>query len=198
MIDLYIFDQGGVLLRDFYVLPEAAARLGMQPEELRRLLPPDMFEYSRGMIDGPEFWRLFEVRTGIKVPEDYWRTLFSPRADPPTFALLRELASSSRVVCGTNTIDCHHEIIGRLGLYDCYHKVYASHLMHLVKPESAFWLRILEEEGVAAERAFFADDTPANVEAAGRLGIHAQLYVDAATLRRDLAAVGAPVSAPAI
>jgi FMN phosphatase YigB (HAD superfamily) len=107
--------------------------------------------------------------------------------------VIRELAAGARVVCGTNTIDCHHEIIGELGLYDCYAAVYASHLMGLAKPDPAFWLAILEAEGAAPERAFFTDDSAENVEAAARLGMAARLYSGAERLRADLLELGAPL-----
>ena len=193
MIDLYIFDEGGVLIRNHMILGAVAEAMGMEPEALRRLLPPDMASFSRGDIDGAEFWRLFEARTGIRPDENYWESRFKPTRDEPTFAVVRELAEGARVVCGTNTVDCHHTINERLGMYDCFHAVYASHLIHRVKPEPRFWLDILEAEGVAPERAFFTDDSIENVEAAQELGINARLYTDAERLRKDLVALGAPI-----
>jgi putative hydrolase of the HAD superfamily len=193
MIKLYIFDEGGVLIRNHMVLPAVAESLGLAPEALRKLLPPDMEAYSRGDFDGAEFWRRFQARTGLRPSDNSWGAHFKPTRDEPTFALVRELARGARVVCGTNTIDCHHDINERLGMYDCFHTVYASHLMRRVKPEPGFWLDILEAEGVAPGDAFFTDDSPENVEAARALGLESRLYVDAASLRRDLAALGAPV-----
>lgn len=194
MIDLYIFDEGGVLIRNHMVLGAAAKAMGMEPEALRALLPPDMALLSSGEIDSGEFWRRFEARTGI-VPERNWLSeCFAPTRDEPTFELVRELACVARTVCGTNTIDCHHAINERLGMYEPFHAVYASHLIHRSKPDPRFWEEILRCEGVPAKRAFFTDDSPANVEAAKSLGIKAFVYTDAATLRRDLVSVGAPIA----
>ncbi len=195
MIDLYIFDEGGVLIRGFNVLPSLAAAMDRPLDEVRRLILPDMGDYSRGRVDGDEFWRRFTARTGIAPAENYWRTLFRPTRDEPTFALVRELAAGARVVCGTNTIDCHHVINEELGMYEPFQRVYASHLMGLAKPDPEFWLRILEAEGVAPERAFFTDDSQDNVDVALKLGLKARLYTDAARLRKDLAELGAPVVA---
>ncbi|MBU0926177.1 MAG: HAD-IA family hydrolase [Spirochaetes bacterium] len=195
MIDLYIFDEGGVLIRNHMILNDVAAAMGMEPGALRGLLPPDMGPFSRGDIDEAEFWRRFEARTGIKPAEKYWATRFKPTRDEPTFALVRELARGARVVCGTNTVDSHHVINEELGMYECFHAVYASHIIHRVKPEPGFWLDILEAEGVSPERAFFTDDSQENVDAAEALGIRSRLYTDAETLRRDLVALGAPVRA---
>jgi len=191
VIDLFIFDEGGVLIRDYNVLPGAATALGMSSDELRRLLPPEMAAYSRGTIDNTEFWKRFTARTGIAPKEDYWRTLFKPTRDEPTFAIVRELAAKSRVVCGTNTIDCHHAINEELGMYEPFHVVYASHLIGFAKPDPAFWLHILDKEGISPERAFFVDDSADNVEAARNLGLVARLYTGATQLRADLLELGA-------
>jgi len=193
VIDLYIFDEGGVLIRNHMVLGEVARLLGLEPAALRAMLPPDMALLSAGEIDSAEFWRRFEARTGIRAEKNWWAECFKPTRDEPTFAIVRELAGEARTVCGTNTIDCHHLINQRLGMYEPFHAVYASHLIHRSKPDPRFWQEILRSEGVPAERAFFTDDSAANVEAAHSLGIQAFAYTDAATLRRDLVSVGAPI-----
>ena len=193
MIDLYIFDEGGVLIRNHMVLGLVAEAMGMERETLRGLLPPDMILMSNGEIDSWEFWRRFEARTGIRPEKDWWAECFRPTRDEPTFEVVRELAGAARTVCGTNTIDSHHIINQKLGMYEPFHAVYASHLIHRSKPDPLFWRHILSCEGVAAERAFFADDSEANVEAALALGMKAFVYTDAAGLRRDLASVGAPI-----
>jgi FMN phosphatase YigB (HAD superfamily) len=193
LIELYVFDEGGVLIRNHMVLGAVAAAMGMERDALRELLPPDMRLLSDGEIGSAEFWRRFEARTGIRPERNWWAECFRPTRDEPTFELVRELAEGARVVCGTNTIDCHHEINEREGMYAPFHAVYASHLIHRSKPDPRFWEAILEAEGAAPEKAFFADDSEANVEAAAALGMVARIYVDAPTLRADLLALGAPL-----
>jgi HAD superfamily hydrolase (TIGR01509 family) len=53
---------------------------------------------------------------------------------------------------------------------------YASHLIHLAKPDPAFYRHILDAEGAAPAQALFLDDREVNVEAAAGLGIHAVLF----------------------
>lgn len=200
MIDLFIFDEGGVMIRNFMVLPDMAAAMGIGEAELKQLLPRhEMNDYSSGRIDSAEFWRRFTARTGIAATENWWDTLFNPTPIPESFAIVRELAAlpasglrtrAVRVVGGTNTIDCHHEKNRRLGLYEGFHAVYASNEIGVCKPDPAFWLAILKAEGVAPENAFFTDDSAENVEVARGLGIEARLFVDAETLRRDLVSLG--------
>jgi len=194
MIDLYIFDEGGVLIRNHMVLGSVAAALGMDSEKLRTLLPPDISLLSSGNIDSGEFWRRFGARTGIRAEKNWWDECFKPTRDEATFDIVRELATCARTVCGTNTIDCHHATNQKLGMYAPFHAVYASHLIHRSKPDPRFWQEILRSEGVAAERCFFTDDSPANVEAAATLGMKAFVYTDAVSLRRNLVSVGAPIA----
>jgi putative hydrolase of the HAD superfamily len=197
MIKLFIFDQGGVLCRDFDVGPEAAKRLGIDVKDFRRLIAPDIMAFMRGELGSGEFWSRFGARSGLSVAEDYWATLFRPSLDAATVGVVEELRAgcrkrgSGRVVGGTNTIGPHYAIHKAGGQYDCLDAVYASHLMGAAKPEPGFWLSILEAEGVTPAEAFFTDDFPENVEAAARLGINARLYRDAAGLRADLEGLGA-------
>lgn len=203
MIELYIFDQGGVISRDFMIGPEASRRLGVSLADFRRFVAPDDQAFMRGDFDSAEMWRRFEARSGVRAAENYWATLFHPHIDPPTFELVEELrsglreAGAGRVVGGTNTIAEHYAIHSAQGEYACFDFVYASHLMGRAKPEPEFWLDILKAEGVQPERAFFTDDYPENVEAAARLGLAARLYVGADALRRDLLELGAPIEARA-
>lgn len=192
MIELCIFDMGGVVCRNFDIGPKAAEALGMPLGAFRAYAAPMMDAFMRGELGAAEFWKRFEDATGARVKEDYWTTLFRPALDIPTVELARELAAGgrTRVVCGTNTIPAHYAVHERLGQYGCFARVYASHLMGVAKPHGDFWRRILREEGVGADRVFFVDDNPENVEAARRLGIESRFYVSAESLRAELAGLG--------
>ncbi|MCX7023338.1 MAG: HAD family phosphatase [Spirochaetes bacterium] len=188
MIELYIFDWGGVVVRDFDVCPEAARLLGISEDEFRLATRGAFRDYMRGSIGAPEFWDRFEREQGIRAGQDYIDTLFRPSLHAPTLALVDGIRrAGARAVAGTNTIDTHFARMGELGLPKRFDGVYASHLMGVAKPDPDFWLRILDAEGVRPERAFFVDDYPENVEAAKSIGIDARLYVDESVLGRDLA-----------
>ncbi len=195
MIELYIFDMGGVLCRDFDIRPEAARRLGIDGAELNRAMDPDIQPFMRGEMDDTAFWRRFSLRAGVFPAENYWATLFKPRLDAPTEHIVRELrARGARVVCGTNTIATHYAIHDALGQYAMFDRVYASHLMGVAKPEAAFFEAILSAERVPPNRAFFVDDYVENVEAACSLGILSRRYQSAHRLCEDLVALGAPLA----
>lgn len=189
-IELFIFDEGGVMIRGFYVIPAMAQRLGLAENELLDLLRPDLGGLSIGAYGSAEFWRRFSARTGIVPEEDLFANLFSPSPQPGSFELVSELAATYRVVCGTNTIDCHHEVNLRMGMYRGFHAVYASHLIGTAKPDPEFWEIILRAEGVKAEHCFFIDDSEVNVEAARSLGMIAHRFTNASDLRTELVARG--------
>lgn len=193
MIRLYIFDEGGVMIRNHQIMDQVALSLGLTKERLREVFALDIFLLQRGEIDTATFWERVGSRLGWKPQEDLLATMFKPVRDEPTFQIARELACRFRLVCGTNTIPSHHDINVRLGMYEPFHAVYASHLMHRAKPDPAFWHFILDAEGVPPEECCFVDDDRENVEAASRLGISSVLYHDAASLRAALLETGAPL-----
>ena len=175
---LCIFDVGGVMVDGFNVGPQIAQQFDMTLEELRPLLEDAGYELLHtGRISSPEFWDRFRANTGLPVHDEYWGTFFRPTRRPRMYDLARRLkAAGARVVAGTNTLDAHYRIHQEQGDYDVFEHTYASNLIHVAKPDPAFYRHILDAEGVPAQDALFIDDHPVNVEAAAALGIHAILF----------------------
>lgn len=193
---LYIFDMGGVLARDFDVMPEAARRMGMAwPDFLRHALV-DIDALLTGTMNEADYWIRFESASGVHAAENWWETLFSPAVDHEVEEIVRGLKPSGRVVCGTNVIASHYDWLAAKGRYDTFDGVYASHLMGLRKPDPKFWLHMLQAEGCAAVDAFFIDDMEENVKAARGVGIASHLFCGADGLRRALAEFRAGRNAP--
>lgn len=63
----------------------------------------------------------------------------------------------------------------------------------VAKPDRALFDLALARFGFEAATTAFVDDRPGNVTAAAELGLQAVRFTDAASLRRDLAALGLPV-----
>lgn len=197
MIECCIFDMGGVLIRDFHIAPRLLPFLGRSESNLSEISPvvgEALKAHSRGLIDEATFWNQYTKATGQAVPEmgeSLLGKFFSPVLDIPTVDILRRLkAHGMRVVCGTNVIDTHYDIHMSLNQYDVFDKVYASHLIHIAKPDGAFFRYICEQERVAPEQAFFTDDMEVNVDAAKGEGLAAFLYTDAEHLARQLSSLG--------
>jgi putative hydrolase of the HAD superfamily len=187
MIELYIFDMGGVVARNTDVSGRIAEHLGIDAGRWREMLHREIIALQAGSITTEEFWRRFSAVTGRLVEEDLWALYFNPEPDPRVIETILELKGEARVVVGTNTIEPHYLKHKANGDYEIFDKVYASQRMGLVKPDPAFYIHILENEGCAPQQTVFVDDAEVNVTAAGKLGIHALLFAGADRLRRDLA-----------
>jgi glucose-1-phosphatase len=182
---LFILDMGGVVSRATDVVPEIARHLGLVEAEFLRLAGKDLGGLQVGAVSPELFWRRFAEASGIPVRDELWGLFFRPVLDPDVVAVIGRLRSRGRVVCGTNTVAPHYAIHAGQGDYDCFDAVYASHQMGVAKPDPAFYLRILTEEGATPEDAFFVDDVAANVEAARALGIAGHVF----TCVQDLGAL---------
>ncbi|GMO42133.1 MAG: hypothetical protein Ta2B_22310 [Termitinemataceae bacterium] len=193
---LFIFDMGGVVVGNVAVVSQIASMLGITDNEFYKaagsdegsLTSPynlgDIGAIMRGDIDGAEFWRRFTKRSGIVIKGNPWRDCFKPVIKDDTIALINDLrAAAYRVVCGTNTLDAHYQSHLERGDYKHFDAVYASHLMHVIKPDPAFWQHILAAENCSAACASFTDDAQENIDAATKLGIKAYLFNEAADLR---------------
>ena len=188
---------GGVIVRDFDVAPELLRLLGFSEVSFAALAPDlrrELSRHGRGEISESEFWAGYSRITGKTVPPHNGSLLgkfFHPKTDEPTVQIAKELKSRGlRVVTGTNVIDAHYTIHQNLGQYAIFDRVYASFLMGIAKPDSAFFSHILNEEGIQADEAFFTDDIETNVKAAEAAGLRAFVYSGASALREQLASLG--------
>jgi putative hydrolase of the HAD superfamily len=207
---LFIFDMGGVAVRNAAVVPAMAEKLGIPEDDFFRgagsdpgLEDPgisdpraavtspyhrgDIGALMRGEIDSGRFWDNFRKRTGIIVRGDPWYDCFDPLPDPAAAAVIAGLRNAGfRVVCGTNTLEAHYRKHQERGDYRIFDAVYASHRMGIIKPSPEFWLSLLNREAVAPGDAFFTDDLAENTEAAKKLGIAVHLFTGAEGLTTAL------------
>ena len=70
--------------------------------------------------------------------------------------------------------------------------IVVSGFERLVKPDPRIFRLLLDRYGLQPSGTIFVDDQAANVEAARGVGIHGIRFVDAPTLRADLATFGLP------
>jgi putative hydrolase of the HAD superfamily len=195
-IKLYIFDMGGVVAHNAAIVESIASGLGISEEvffrgagsdpAVSRTSPyhlGDIGAIMRGELDSERFWNNFTKRTGIPVSGDPWYDFFNPVPDEKTAALISGLKNQGRrVVCGTNTLEAHYRKHQERGDYSPFDKVYASHLMGVIKPDPAFWRFILEKENALPGETFFIDDLEENIRAAEKLGLKTHLFTTAEKL----------------
>ncbi len=101
-------------------------------------------------------------------------TYYYPVANQPMIDIINELrASGHRVVSGSNTYSGHWEFCKAMPdkPLSCFDKLYASHEIHLSKPDEEFFTHIMKSEGYTPGQTVFTDDSMENIRAAQELGI---------------------------
>jgi 2-haloacid dehalogenase len=78
----------------------------------------------------------------------------------------------------------------RFGFLEWFDGVLVSGEERMVKPDPAIFQLLLDRFGLDPGAAFYVDDSPANVAAAGELGFDAVRFTGPEQLRRDLEARG--------
>lgn len=95
---------------------------------------------------------------------------------------IKSLRSQFYLVLLSNTSSIHAERFTKVplgpegqNLFSLFHHVYYSFEMGLVKPNTAIYQRVLNEQGFSAEEVLFFDDNVANINSAKSLGIQSFL-----------------------
>lgn len=170
---LYIFDLGNVMIKNIHFIAKMSKKLGLDETALRS----DYSVYDIPLMEGymkiSDYYDHLERKFSLKCEEDYFSTCFEPVDNQIMWTLARKLKTEgNRVVIGSNTFSSHWDRFSNDDAYlSLFDNLYASHLMHLVKPHPSFFREILKREGEKAENTVFIDDLKANVEGAMSIGI---------------------------
>lgn len=180
MSKLYIFDMGEVVLLGVKTLNQMAAQYGLDYDSFRA----DYSLYDKPLMDGymepDNYYRHMEKKYGIKIDEDLFLKYFNPSLNEELILMVQKLRKrGDRAVIGSNTFAPHWEIIFERfkEIPENFDALYASHLMHISKPEEAFWRIICEKERKSYIDTFFIDDRQDNISAARGLGINVHRYL---------------------
>lgn len=195
---LFLFDMDDVLVRyDWRVRMQVLADFtGHDFVELRRRWW-DCGNEARAeaghYADGDAYLAAFEDAMGCAVPEEEWARIRGSAMTelPDRIEAVRLAAAHGRVGLLTNNGPLAGRWIHRWA--PSLPPLFGDHLdttsnFGARKPEPELFTRALEHHGVPAERTFFADDMPINVEGARRVGIHAVLVEEDTDLREAVRA----------
>ncbi len=196
-----IFDLGGVLI-DVDTHRGLWPRLaGTAPGELdlARLVADPMFvRLGRGLIDPRSFW--LEVRERLGEDWDFdtfvelWCDIFTQKPDME--ALFFEIADHVPVGLLSDTEPFHWpHLLTRMPVLQAIPRPTLSYQVGMLKPEPDFYRLAALNVGVPPEQCFFVDDVLRNVDGARAIGMDAEQFMDAGTLRRQLVARGLPLAA---
>ena len=176
---LFIFDMGDVILLEIRTLMQIAKYVDTDYHDIRK----DYGYYDRALMDGymdaEDYYRHLEDKYQCKIKEDLFVEFFKPHINEYMLGVVDELRKRGhRCVIGSNTFRPHWDYIKTFPGNPLCHfdATYASHLIHMSKPESSFWKIICEKEGFDYANTLFIDDRKENTEAATTLGIDSLLY----------------------
>ena len=175
--NLLLFDLGGVLVENacFERLNELLpSNLSDTEIKSKWLASSTVREFELGVTSPQIFatrlieeWSLpLDVSTFLAEFAS-WPKAFYPGA----IELLKQLRQQYTVACLSNLNVIHWERFN--GFRDYFHVSLSSHLLGLIKPDSACLVRALHECGEDADATIFFDDSLENVYSARKLGMRA-------------------------
>lgn len=198
-----VWDLGNVLIEWD---PSAAIAAGVGPEEARRFLEAEDFDFL-AWNHGPDAGQSWEeAEAQVRRTHPHWAEhALAYRANFPA-ALLGEVAGTAELVR-----ELHAAGVPMWGLTNWSDELYHAHAPRLfdvlglledvvvsgtegvAKPDPRIFEVLRARTGHDLASLVFVDDRPGNVRAAEEAGLPGLVFTDAATLRGDLRALGLPV-----
>ena len=200
MIDTIVFDMGQVLIRWTGAL--LLEQYGLSEEDHALLLRELFGDVEWPMLDhGTISFEAAAEAVCRRVPEHlhgivrevvtgWWQQPMRPV--PGMGPLVRELKENGYgIYLLSNANLALRSYFPRIPGSECFDGLMVSAEEKLLKPDPEIFRTLLARFSLEAERCFFVDDSPANVEAAMSLGLHGCVFRgDTRELRRKLRAAG--------
>ena len=191
-----LFDIGGVLVA-LDGVPSMAKLLGVEPqhEALHAMWigSPSVVAHETGKIDAAAFAAGVVADFGLPVTADCflqdfcnWPTGLLPGA----LRLLDDIPDTYHLAALSNTNAVHWDKIRAMGLVDRFDRMFLSHEIGCMKPDTGAFLAALEGMGLSPPEVLFLDDGLRNIDAAANLGMRAHLTRGPEEARHVLAQYG--------
>ena len=198
-IDVVIFDLGGVLI-DWNPRHLYRKIFGGDVEAMERFLATVCTQEWNLKQDAGRSWQDAVAEAEARHPQhsahirayrERWEETLGGAIEG-TVALLDELRSRPVRLLALTNWSAETFPLGkkRFPFLDWFEGIVVSGEEKLIKPDRAIYELLLRRHRVVAQQAVFIDDSPANVEGARRVGMHAIHFRDPPALRRELAALG--------
>ena len=198
MIRTCIFDLGNVLVRFSHerMYRQIAELFDCDTRAIRSVLLDSelQWEFERGRITELEFHRrvVLELGRDVRIADLKRATADIFDQNDEMLPLLADVTRSGvRMIVLSNTCVTHFEWIReRYTVLNPFHHFVLSCDVGAIKPEAAMYTSAIETAGCRPDECFFTDDIEANIKAARRFGIQAELFHGADQLRRTLSRHG--------
>jgi putative hydrolase of the HAD superfamily len=150
-------------------------------------------EYETGLLSTQEFVDRVFATTDLPLTREQFRVAYNDIFTPitSTHDLIRRLKPTYRLGLLSNTSEWHFEYaIKTVDVFPLFDAVTLSFQVKALKPAATIYHDMLAKLAVPARECVYIDDIPENVEAAGRIGMHALRYTGHDRLVADLKAAG--------
>jgi len=191
-----LFDFGGVLATEGFRegLFAIARSRGIDPEGFFQVAREAVYEsgYVTGRGGESDFWSLVRLRTGIPGgdAELSAECLDRFRLRPGMLELVRRLRARGLITAIlSDQTDWLDRLDARAPFSQDFDRVFNSFRLGKGKRDPSLFDDAVRDLGVAPAAAAFVDDDPGNVSRAAGRGLHALLFRDEQSLRRDLGAL---------
>lgn len=184
-----IFDLGNVLLPiDLSLTYQAFASFSSlsSADIAARIIENQLWvPYESGQQSDHEFREFLRTELQLTISDADFDDAFSALLldfHDGVYEWIAFLKSHFQLILLSNTSSIHAEQFTKVSLgpngqnlFSLFHHVYYSFEMGLVKPDSAIYQQVLNEQGFSAEEVLFFDDNVANINSAKSMGIHSFL-----------------------
>ena len=198
MITHLFFDVGGVLLTSGWGTEpreRAVARFALDAADFDRRHREVVGTWEEGRLGLEEYLDC----TVFDVPRPFSRAEFTAfmleqsRPMPDTIALARALGASGRyrlMTLNNESAELNAHRLKNFGLASIFTAFFSSCWLGVAKPSRRIYDLALAMAQAEPAHSVFIDDREQNLAPARALGMHVVRFTDAATLRRELAALG--------
>jgi epoxide hydrolase-like predicted phosphatase len=180
-----IFDLGNVLLPiELSLTYEAFASFSSlsSADIASRIIENQLWvPYESGQQSDQEFREFLRTKLQLTISDADFDEAFSALLldfHAGVYEWMFTLRSQFHLVLLSNTSSIHADRFTKVSLgpkgqnlFSLFHHVYYSFEMGLVKPDTAIYQQVLNEQGFSAEEVLFFDDNVANINSAKSMGI---------------------------
>lgn len=190
MIKAIIFDNGGVLVTDTWVIYKNAVseRMGVTPAELKPLLSPSLKNAEVGRISFDQFLSRIAEETKLKEYNNILKT--DPKVNPEMVNWLFDLGKEYRLILLTNDVGSFPFSNKKWKLERFFGThIYNSSKVGPAKPDIEIFRYVLKHENLDANEVVFIDDKSKNTEVANKLGIKTIIFISPEQCKNELQSI---------
>ncbi|SRR5258706_4392604 len=187
-IKAIIFDFGGVVVPGIFL--EYVKKLSTNDPKYI-LFKESSQKWDLGELSVDQFYLTLSQLMGIPHYSKHSNYYANAAFNEDIIKIIKTLKKSYKVALFTNNFSYHlYQYLNRRKLNNLFHKLIISSEHKMVKPNPAFYHKMLSLININSNEAIFIDDSKENVDAGNALGITSFLFTDTEKLKKDLKSKG--------